>query len=565
VQRRLLLGTLRCIGVSRAQVCAVVLLEAALVGLIGALLGLLLGIVLGRGTVRLVTQTINDLYFAVTVRSLSVETWPLVKGFLLGFLTTLAAAAVPAVEAAWTPPRTVLRRSSVEERVRRAVPVAAGAGLGLAALSGALLLVPGRSLFVAFSALFCVVIACALLTPAVLVLLMNALRPLLGRAFGLLGRMATRDVVGALSRTSVAVAALMIAVSVTVGVGIMVGSFRQTVIRWLDTTLQADVYISAPSLAANRVDSTLDQATVERLRAVPGVDGVTINRGIRVDTSIGPITLIAQQLDERNRAAYTFATSNPEEAWAAFEQGAVFVSEPYAYRTGAGVGDTLRLLTDQGEQAFPIAGVYYDYASDRGVILMARSTYDRFWDDRSISSLAIFAAPGTNVDALVEQLRAATDGEELFIRSNSGLRAATLEVFDRTFTITAVLQLLATVVAFIGILSSLMALQLERARELGVLRANGLTPGQLWANVLGQTGLMGLTAGALAIPVGLLLALVLIYVINRRSFGWTLQLAVAPSLLAQALLVAVVAALLAGLYPAFRMSRTNPALALREE
>jgi len=128
-----------------------------------------------------------------------------------------------------------------------------------------------------------------------------------------------------------------------------------------------------------------------------------------------------------------------------------------------------------------------------------------------------------------------------------------------------VLQLLATVVAFIGILSALMALQLERARELGMLRANGLTPGQLWGLVLTQTSLMGLTAGLLAFPLGLAVSLVLVYVINRRSFGWTLELTLDPALFAQALLVALVAAVLAGIYPAFKMSRTSPALALREE
>ena len=158
-------------------------------------------------------------------------------------------------------------------------------------------------------------------------------------------------------------------------------------------------------------------------------------------------------------------------------------------------------------------------------------------------------------------------GEEhaVLIRSNRTLRAASLAVFDRTFTITTVLHLLTTVVAFIGVLSALMALQLERGRELGVLRAIGFTPGQLWRLMTAQTGLMGLVAGLLAIPVGMGLALILVRVINRRSFGWTLQIEIAPEVLVQALLMAVGAALLAGLYPALRMAYTSPALALREE
>lgn len=566
VQRRSLLGTLRCLGVTRREILLAVLIEATLVGLLGALLGLLLGVVLGRGTVQLVTQTINDLYFAVTVRSLSIERWPLVKGFLLGLGATLVAALIPALEASLTPPRTVLRRSSVEERVRRAVPFAAALGLALFLAGAALLALPRGGLWAAFAALFCVVIACALLTPAALVLLMRLARPLLGRAFGLLGRMAARDVVASLSRTSVAAAALMVALSVTIGVGIMVGSFRQTVIGWLDTTLQADVYISAPSLGANRVDGTLNPQVVARLRAFPDVAGLNVNRGLSIQGPAGPVLLIAQEMDPRNRAAFRFTQGSAASIWPAWEQGGLLVSEPLSYRSGLGTGDILTLPTPRGPREFRIAGVYYDYTSDRGVILMSMRVYRELWDDQAISSLSLFLRAGADADATVERLRDEVAGlQELFIRSNLGLRTATLEVFDRTFTITAVLQALATIVAFIGILSSLMALQMERARELGVLRANGLTPGQLWGNVLTQTGLMGLVAGLLAIPVGLIMALMLIFVINRRSFGWTLQLQIPPELLLQALAVAVGAALLAGLYPAYRMSRASPALALREE
>ena len=127
------------------------------------------------------------------------------------------------------------------------------------------------------------------------------------------------------------------------------------------------------------------------------------------------------------------------------------------------------------------------------------------------------------------------------------------------------LRLLAVLVAFVGVLSALMALQLERARELAVLRATGLTPRQLWRYVTMQTGLMGLLAGLFALPLGLALAYVLIFVINKRSFGWTLQVDVSPEILAQAVVLALVAAILAGLYPAWKMARANPALALRDE
>lgn len=582
VQRRGLLGTLRCIGVTRRQIFGLVLAEAALVSVVGALLGLLLGVGLGRGLVQLVTRTINDLYFVVTVRGLDIDPFVLLKGLLLGIGATLAAAAVPAFEATQTPPRTVLRRSSVEERIRRAVPYAALAGVALLALGIGLLVLPDlrvgtaaggaggssiQALYLAFGALFVIVIGCALLTPGATVVLMALLRPLLGRAFGLLGRMAARDVVASLSRTSVAIAALMVAVSVSIGVGVMVGSFRQTVVSWLEQTLVADIYVSPPSNVANRVDTTLDPALVDEFARNPAITAHSFFRNVELETPNGPTTLIAvNTTTTRGRAALRFKEGGDAASWEAFQQGAMFVSEPFAYRSSLGVGATLRLRTDRGEHAFPIAGVYYDYSSDRGVIRIDYGAYRQFWDDPSVSSFALYVAPGTDVDALAQQFRAQVAGRaDVIINPNRALRQDTLAVFDRTFAITAVLQLLATIVSFIGILSALMALQLERARELGMLRANGLTPRQLWGVVLSQTSLMGLTAGLLAMPVGLGLAFVLVYVINRRSFGWTLDMVIDPALLLQALLVAMLAALLAGLYPALKMSRSSPALALREE
>jgi putative ABC transport system permease protein len=277
--------------------------------------------------------------------------------------------------------------------------------------------------------------------------------------------------------------------------------------------------------------------------------------------------VVALSLDPRGEAAFSFKAGGGGAGFRAFRQdGGVFISEPLAYRRGIRVGDTLSLFSEAGIARFPVVGVFYDYGSDQGVVMMDRARYDARWSDDGITSLGLFVAPGESVDQVVTRLRSRVPGgQDVQVRSNRALRQASLEVFDRTFAITGVLRFLAFVVAFIGVLSALMALQFERSRELGVLRANGLTPGQVWKLVTAQTGLMGLVAGVLAVPAGLILALVMIFVVNKRSFGWTLQLEVGPGILAQAVLLAVIGALLAGILPAWRMARTSPALALREE
>ncbi|MFQ5610858.1 MAG: FtsX-like permease family protein [Anaerolineae bacterium] len=565
MQRRAVLGTLRCLGVTRREIFGMVLSEGAVLSILGAIIGVALGIVLGRGLVGLVTRTVNDLYFTVTVRAVEVSPLSVYKGVLIGLAAGLAAALVPALEATSVPPQGVLRRSVGEERVRRLVPWLSLAGIVLGLAGWASLLIPSRSLILGFGALFAILIGFALLTPAVTIGLMRAARPLLARVFGVLGGMASRDIVRSLSRTSVAIAALMVSVSVIVGIGLMIGSFRSTVVEWLDAVLQADIYIAPAGIGG-----ALEPDVLAQLDTWPGVAQVARARRVPVHApDLGEVDLMAvsdvSPWDERR---LLWSVGSLEETFRAFTAGGVLVSEPFAFLNGLPRHGPSRLVltTESGPQMFDVVGVYYDYNAGRGVVLMDETVYRRYWDDPAVSSVAVYVDEGVDVERLAEDIRAGLAGQyALQVSPNRSLRQVALDIFDQTFTVTSALRLLATVVAFIGILSALMSLQLERTRELGTLRANGMTLRQLWSLTLLETGLMGLVAGLLAIPTGLALALVLIYVINLRSFGWSLQLQLSPGALGQALLVAVLAALLAGVYPALRMGRLVIAEAVRQE
>ncbi len=569
VQRRQLFGGLRALGVTRREIFGLVLGEALLIGLVGGALGLAGGVALGRGLVGQVTRTINDLYFTVAVQGLALDPLALGKGALLAVGASLLAALAPAAEAMATSPLTALDRAELESRTHRAVPRASAAGIALLGLGALLLAWPGSGLPASFAGLFALLLGFALLTPAATILLIAVLTPVAGLLFGQLGRIGGRGVVAALSRTAVAISALMIAVSVIVGVDVMVRSFRATVEGWLEYSLPADLYLSAGAAPTGDLEGVrpgFDAALVERLRALDGVAGMSTLRQTSVRSGDGETRLIAVDLAPGSFDSFAFKSGDPESIWPAFERGEVaIVSEPYASRTGAGVGSEVWLETPGGPRSWPVAGVFYDYASELGTVTLSRRTYAGLWRDDSVTALSIRAAEGADLAELTAAVRGAGGGRQLRIRSNQAIREESLRVFDRTFVITGTLRLLATLVAFVGVLSALMALQLERARELGVLRAQGLTPGQVWTLVTSQTGLMGLIAGLLAVPVGIATAAVMIYVINRRSFGWTLEMQLSPEPLLTALGVALGAALLAGVYPAFRMARTSPAEALRSE
>ncbi len=571
VQRRRLFGTLRALGVTRGQLLWRILAEALALGGLGALLGTALGVLLGRGLVRLITRTINDLYFVVSVEGLSLPPDVLLKGVALGIIATLLAALPPAWEATTVSPREALARSTVESRVRALLPRAAVAGVLLLGLGLALLLLTSRSLGAAFAGLFAVLVGMALLVPGTSVLVLGLIRPLLVRFGGVLGGMAARGVVTSMSRTAPALASLVIAVSVVVGLGVMIQSFRGSVVRWLDVTLQADLYVSPPGVVSNRLEGRLPLELVDAARALQGVDGVsTYLSHEQVTSDYGMARFVALGLDPRGERSLdllhgvgTGSEATEAALFRRFRAGeGVLISEPFAFRHRLGPGDPVVLPIGR---TLPVLGIFRDYGSETGTVMVAASV----WGEDALTSLALFLSPEfrrdpERLEALESALRAVA-GVPVTIRSNEALRTLTLEVFDRTFEVTRVLRLLAFVVAFIAVLSALMALELERAREIGVLRASGMTPGQTWGLVSAQTGLMGILAGVLALPVGWMLAAVMIHVVNRRSFGWTLEMEVGLALPVQAVMLALAGAVLAGLYPAWRMSRTSPAEALRSE
>lgn len=570
VQRRPLFGVLRCLGVTQGQLFTLIVAEALLLGVVGALLGVGLGVVLGQGTVRLITQTINDLYFVVNVQSVAIDPAILIRGLIIGTVAAVLAAVIPAWEAMRTPPQTTLRRSSQENRIRQILPWLLLVWFMLTLFGVALLLIRGGGVATAFGGLFAIVIGAALLTPPITAVSMRLLAPVGQRLLGILGQMAPREIGRSLSRTSVAIAALMTAVSVIVGVSIMIGSFRNTVVQWLGQTLQADIYISPPSVAANRPAGSIDPDIVAAIAAWPGVSEISTARPVQVFApELGrSVQLVAADNDvSRGKRPYAWQADgvNPWEALASGE--AIIISEALLLKENLSLPpEPIVLETAVGPRTFPVAAVVYDYASDQGTLFIGRPTYAQLWQDDAISSVAAFVTADADIAAMVTAMQTEfSPQQELLIRSNQSLRQTSLEVFDRTFAITSALRMLAVIVAFIGVLSALMSLQLEQSHELGILRATGMTLRQLWSLTLIKTGLIGAVAGLLAIPVGFVMAWILIYVINVRSFGWTLQMQLQPSYFLQAIAVAILAALLAGIYPAWRLGNMVIATAIRQE
>jgi putative ABC transport system permease protein len=560
LQRRDLIGVLRALGVTRLETYRLILIEAALIGVVGAVIGVLAGVWLGGKLLVLVARTVSDHYFAVHVTAVGISSFSVIKGLLAGIGATLVAAAVPAMEASSYQPRLAMTRSVIEQRAGRLLPLLGWAGLTMMLLSAVLLRVSGSNLVAGLCALFMLILGFAFCIPLFVRGVSALLEPVGGYLGGVAGRLAIGGVGKTLSRTGVAIVALSIAVSATIGVSIMVESFRGSVSDWLNTTLQSDVYVGVPR-------GSLDAQLIENIVETPGITAYSTSRRSWLETEGGRFRILAQEMAPGSYAGTRFRDGNPDVVWRQFDnEDAVLVSDAYAFRFDLSRGDSIELNTARGPARFTVAAVYQSYDSNNGAVMVSRNLYDKYFDDPFIDSLGLYLDEGTSAATIIEKLRDLSEGRQaLLMSSNARIRELSLGIFDRTFVITNVLYWLAVGVAIIGILGAMLALQLERAKEFGVLRAIGMTPGQTGLLVCVQTGFIGLLSGLASIPLGLVMAWVLLEVINRRAFGWQIDFMVTPSVLLMAMVLSVGAALVAGIYPAWSAARTQPAVAMRNE
>jgi putative ABC transport system permease protein len=564
VQRRRTLGILRALGATRAQLLRIILLEATGLALVGGVLGLAGGALIGRQLVGMVSRTINDLYYVVAVNSVTLPAGEPLLALGAALAVALLAAAAPALEAVHSAPQLTLRASVLEGRARRLTLALLGVSVLLALACLLIALTTQRSVVAGFAALVFALLSVAAAAPAALYACASALARSRAVASPPV-RLALGGIAASLSRTGVAVAALAMAVAAMIGISIMVDSFRESLRDWLSHTLQADIYVGAPGPGFARPERRLDAAVVADLVRVAGIASYSASRRAMVDSGRGPVVLDAMDLTPAMRAGVELTAASAQ-VWTRFAAGAVLVAQPLAYRLNLNVGSALTLTTAQGARSFSVAGVFREYGNDRGSVRISRAVYRRLWQDDSVSGLAMVVTAAADVPTVVRGLYAAAAGRQaLQVDTPAQVRAISLTIFDRTFIITRVLNWLAAGVAALGLVSALLAWQLGRTHELALLRALGLTRGGAALMIQAQTLFMGAVALLAALPAGVLTAILLVRVINRRAFGWEIDLHLHPAQITSASALALIAALVAGSYPAWRTAHAPLSQDLREE
>ena len=570
VRRRHEIGIVRALGTDRRSVLAAFLGEAACLGIAGSLIALPLGRLMAQGAVRLLATTVDELYVSSRPGSLELTAGSIVFAFVVGIGVAIASALSPAREASLVSPVEAMARGQREYsvRVRRARDLWIAAALGIAgALASFAPAVANKPLFGYLSALL-LIAASAMATPSLVYALSLAAAPLLRRLLGVEAMLASRSLAASLRRTAVLVGALATAIAMMTSVGIMVGSFRQTVVTWMDSELPADLYMRpAGDPAADRHPLiSLDLTNrVEKLTGVAGVDRI---RAYDIEYQGLPATLASgdTRLTRYYQTSEFLSQRPPDQVLSELRSGDnALVSEPFANKHHVKAGDIITLPLGDRQRRFKVVDLYYDYASESGYIILDRATMLRYLPDPAASNLAVYLAPGADIETVRREIEYAASGSDVLIFSNRDLRREAIRVFDQTFAITYALEAIAIVVAVMGIAGALLSIVIDRRREFGLLRFIGAAKGQLRKLILVEAGLIGILANIAGLVLGVALSLVLIFVINKQSFGWTIQFHWPVAILLGALSLVYVATVLAGLYPARIAQRLNPIEVVHEE
>ena len=570
VRRRAEIGIARALGASRRQILGAFLGEAVVIGITGALLGIPLGRLMASGAVKLMGVTVSALYVTSRPGEITFTLWSAAFALMIGAGVTLLSAWSPAYEAAHVPPIEAMARGrrEFELRVTKAsrLWIALTLALGAAAASR----VPpmdGKPIF-GYVASLLAVAAGVFAIPAFVDFAMSAVSHPLLKFIGVEALLASRSLSGSLRRTSVLVAALCTAVAMMTAVGIMVGSFRQTVVTWMDSELPADLYLRPAGNPSADQHPTISPELSDAINRLPGVRAVQRLRAYEISYQGLPATLGSMDLDNKQIDRTTdFLSGRSTESVLTELRGAhnVIVSEPFTYKHHVKAGDLLQLALGEGRVAFRIADVYYDYSSERGVILMDRKVLLNYLPDLAPSNLAVFVSPGASVAAVRKEIEQAASNYRVLIFANGDLRAQAVQIFDRTFAITYALEAVAVLVAVMGVAGALLALVIDRRREFGLLRYLGASSTQLRKLILAEAGLLGVLANLSGVVLGFFLSLILIFVINKQSFGWTIRLHWPVAILLGATSVVFLATLLAGYYPARIAVRLNPLEVVHED
>ncbi|MBI1824239.1 MAG: ABC transporter permease [Nitrospirae bacterium] len=564
VRRKVEIGIIRMLGVSGREVFRLILMEAFVIGFIGSVLGIGLGIWIAHFVLKAVALTITSLYLKVFTQSISVSFTTGLLSLSIGLCVSLLAAAFPAWEASRVKLRDNLNRAGEIRPPRLSLSLLAAGGILLIFSWFFSKLPPYHQVpvFGYLSALF-LLAGTSLMIPSTLYVLYRILRsPFLNEKMVFL-KVAGSGFFQQSTRNGIGIATLMISVSLVISVTLMISSFRKTLEIWFNQTVKADLIVE-PKEWLNPGDLPLILPDLaEKIKRVNGVAAVDLFREEHLMYQNRPFRLDSRLLQVHlEQSQYLFTSGNASQKMEEAIQGKVIlISESFSLQHHLNEGDILKLNSPAGSIPFRIGGIFYDYTTQGGKVVMDRSAYLKYWKDERLNILAVYLVKKGDLhkreSEVKEKLESILNGEEMIVISNQEIRSKVLEIFDQTFSVTRVLEWITILISLLGVINMLMANLLDQKREIGILRSIGASRNQIGVLVLMEALWIILVANLLGGVGGTALSLILIHVINKQSFFWTIQFDLSPMIYFRTFMIVTATALLAAFIPAKNKAGEN--------
>jgi putative ABC transport system permease protein len=562
VERTKVIGTLRALGATSRQIQGLLLAEWLVIGLVGSVAGVVIGILLARGLVRFAANTINTLMLVIDVREIPIDPVIVSTGLALGVAASLVAAYYPARQAMQTTPVEILRPRSY--RLRKRSPRAFRAGLLALAAWIVLTLVFGAQSLAALVSTGLVFVALALMLPAITARTARALREPARKTLGVAGFLGLDNVTKFPERTALTATALAGTLAMMVASATLVAGFGYGTKRWMDQAFPFDLAVTASDFVTSVYTSdVLPKSTLDDVRSV---EGVGVAYGVQkafVEYEGQEVMILAIDSAEFWKAHEARGLSE----WAlqfgdsgeAFREGrGVHVSRNFANRFDVEEGRTIALPSPSGTALFAVTRIIDDYSWPQGLVAIDRARYVELWKDDALTYVDVRAAPGVDPEALRGRIRGRLgSGRPAFVYTVGEIKDVAIDTLEQTMVFANVQVLIAIAIGFLGIVNTLLMSVLERVREIGLLRAVGMTRRQVALTVMTEALAIAVFGGVIGILTGLLGALVPVRLYMLSVTGYAMPIAIPWLTLLWALLASIAIGLVASVVPARRAARVD--------
>ncbi len=560
MRRRTHFALLRVLGVTRIGLTRILLAEGALLGVAGSALGVLLGHGLAAYVMHRCGVDLGAGYFDGASAALSPQWGALAAYFALGVAFSMLGAAPPAIEVSRRAPALALRSGDEQDYARPAGRTVAGV-VFIGAGSACAMLPPLYGLpWGGYAGVALLLLGTVVVMPSVATRVLR----LLPEPAHVSAALAVARAQAAPRQASITVAAIVASLSLMVSMIVMVSSFRASLDTWLQHMLPADLYLrTAP--AGETGFLTPKQQDI--IAATPGVARASFIRSVQVYLRADrpPITLLARPIDAK-RPQETLVMRSEIVVPAPGAPPPLWISEAVHDVYGWKPGEIVRVPLAGTDAAFTVAGIWRDYARQTGGLIVERSIYIALTHDRLANDVAVWLQPGTTIDAygaaLRERLGAAQDLE---LNETGAMRARSLAIFDRTFAVTYGLEAVAILIGLLGVSASFSAQALSRRREFGVLRHLGMTRRQIAATLVSEGALLAAFGACVGLALGGFIGYILVRVVNRQSFHWSMDLHLPALPLAALVATLIVTSAAVAVWSARHAMRDEAARAVRED